>query len=573
MLRFILLLFISILSFQTTEAQLYPRYNLAGYPAKAPKSFVLMSDKAMDQNEWTIKSEEGKPLLSKAFGSSIAPAGAHTPKPFNYLIDFSSIRKPGRYFFLQDGQELFSFEIKNNPYQHLLPQMVGYLKSQRSGVAVPPAQKIGHSGDARCRVYQRQNNLNNRWEATPEEKHLDMAGGWYDAGDYLKFTLTTAYTTYFLLRAYETLPAIASNSEIRKQLWEEAEWGLSYLLKTMPDDHTFIIQVGNAEDHKQGSRMPYDDALNGKRHAYSALSTPQMGLTAAALSLGAQLLSSQSGGRSQAAVYRTKATQIYRLATTVASAPTAWFEEGWEKFYSDQSGHDNMELAAVELYRTTQEEKYLEDAILYAGQAGAGWWSSWGNLNMVAHLRLHAYAPSQVERFLQQDLQNFQSIARQRGNIWGLPHAYTWASLYSFLEVGSAALQYAALDIANQPFEKIASDVLDYTLGKNNWGVAMIASPDISPSVQNIYTQKIQLHPEVHLPYGAIAEGPGDKKTHDELKDYFAIPDNHPFEAFNTNEVVFYDHSSDFQCMETTIGGLADALYFFSLVHQKWEKP
>ena len=44
------------------------------------------------------------------------------------------------------------------------------------------------------------------------------------------------------------------------------------------------------------------------------------------------------------------------------------------------------------------------------------------------------------------------------------------------------------------------------------------------------------------------------------------------FEAFNTNDAVFYDYDSDFQCMETTISGMADGIYFFTLINKIYGK-
>src|SRR4030042_911777 len=34
-------------------------------------------------------------------------------------------------------------------------------------------------------------------------KQIDLTGGWHDAGDYVKFLNTTAYTTYTLLFAFD----------------------------------------------------------------------------------------------------------------------------------------------------------------------------------------------------------------------------------------------------------------------------------------------------------------------------------------------------------------------------------
>ena len=398
---------------------------------------------------------------------------------------------------------------------------------------------------------------------------ISSPGGWYDAGDYLKFTLTTAYTTYFLLRAYESYPVGEKYKEEKALLLDEALWGLSFLMKTMPDDSTFNIQVGNADDHKQGNRMPYRDLLNGKRNAYSAFSSTQMGLTTAALALGASIFSNSSL-KIKPEPYQEKAMQIYKAASKFG--PPAWFEEGWEKFYADDSREDNMELAAVELYRLTKSDRYLEDAKLYAFRAPSGYWSSWANINMVSHLRLFEFAPETVKMGLEQDLKLFKGIADQKGNIWGVPHAYTWATLYSFLGVGSASLAYSKVLEGPEEFEKMGTDVLHYTLGLNNWGAPFVISRTIPGSVKNIYSQMYKLYPDDLTPLGAIAEGPGDRKTHDELMQYFSIPPKNKFEEFNTPQVVFYDNDSDFQCMETTIAGMADGIYFFTLVNKLYGK-
>ena len=552
------------------HAEIYPRYNHAGYASKAAKSCVILSDERLDNLTWTIQNTSSEIVLQGRFDKSISGISEHTPKAFNYEIEFSSLKTAGKYKITIGSSKEFSIEIKNNPTQFLVPEMVSFLKKQRSGVPVSPENQIGHTGDVNCRVYIKHSNANTSWDTTLTERHVDMLGGWYDAGDYLKFTQTIAYTTYFLLRSYEEYPMTETSALEKKVLMEEALWGLQYLLKTMPDDSTFIIQVGNAEDHKQGTRMPYRDNLNGLRHAYSDFSPTQMGLTAASLALAAKIFETTPSIKVKAQPYREKALQIYRKAIAANKVP-AWFEEGWEKFYNDQSGYDNMELAAIELYLLTEEERYLDQAKSYAQKAGPGYWSSWGNLNLTAHLRLVQYAPTIVQPYITTDLTHFNNIASTKGNIWRLPHSYTWATLYSLLGVASAGMVYSKWNEEDVSYGRMGTDVLNYTLGQNNWGTAMVVTDNIPGSVKNIYSQMYTLHPELSSA-GAIAEGPGDKKTHDELMKYFNIPNTNPFEAFNTNTVVFYDYNSDFQCMETTIGGMADGIYFFTLANQLYGK-
>jgi len=546
-------------------AEIYPRYNHAGYSSKEAKSCIILSDENLTGQKWHIKNTSSVLVLQGIFSTSLSGISEHTPKPFNYEIDFSSLKHEGVYTISINSMNDFQIEIKNNPTDFVITEMVGFLSKQRSGVPVAPENKTGHSGDVQCLVYDKKFNSNTSWKPAATERYVNMSGGWYDAGDYLKFTQTIAYTTYFLLRAYEEYPANGQAATDKKALINEAVWGLNYLLKTMPDDSTFIIQVGNAADHKQGMRMPYDDVLNGSRHAYSEFSPTQMGLTAAALALAANIFESHTSLKLKSNLYRDKALQIYKKAIDAHKVP-AWFEEGWEKFYSDESGYDNLELAATEIYRLTQDGSYLDQAKMYAQKAGPAYWYSWGNLNITAHLRLFEYAPLVVQPYITADLTHFNTIATKKGNVWRVPHTYTWATLYSFMGVASSSLVYSKITESDLPYKHIATDVLNYTLGQNNWGTPMIITEKIRASVKNIYSQMYILHPELSS-VGAIAEGPGDKKTHDELMKYFNIPKSNPFEAFNTNSVVFYDYNSDFQCMETTIGGMADGIYFFTLIN------
>ena len=65
-------------------------------------------------------------------------------------------------------------------------------------------------------------------------------------------------------------------------------------------------------------------------------------------------------------------------------------------------------------------------------------------------------------------------------------------------------------------------DVLDYTLGKNNWETAFVASEQIPNSIRNVYSQIYKLEPK-HFPTGDISERPGDRTTHEKVKTYSKI--------------------------------------------------
>jgi len=562
-----LLIFSLIFFFsQPIWAQLYPRFNHVGYSPDAPKVIFIQADQNSSSLKWQLIDSSGQNLLSGILGNSLDSIGKHCPKPFNYKIDLSSIHQVGKYFLsLETHPEKVAFQVKENPTRFIVSDMLRFLRVQRSGTTTTLDSRCSHIGDKNCPIWTKKSASNSSWQLNENHNSVNMLGGWYDAGDYIKFTLTTAYTSYLLLRSYNENPNLFQEKKYSKSslndLLDEAKWGLEYLLKTHPNTNTFIIQVGSADDHKQGERLPHLDELNTKRQAYHAFSPTQMGYTAAALALGAATFQSVDPAFSEKC--KTKAVEIFQKSLNYTE--NAWIEDGWETFYADKNYNDNLELAAIELYHLTQEKHYLVLAKKYMHLAKQAWWSSWANINMVAHERLAEFEPEAIS-YLKADLDYFKGIALEKNNLWATPHPYTWASLYSMLGVANASLLSQKHQIEN--YQLIYESMLDYTLGRNPWGICFVASPSIPNSIRNVYSQVYKLQPKKY-PIGAIAEGPGDRATHDNLKQYFKIPAQNPFEAFQTKDAVFYDLNTDFQCMETTIVGLADGIFFFSLIDKE----
>ncbi|MBK6912731.1 MAG: glycoside hydrolase family 9 protein [Ignavibacteriales bacterium] len=93
---------------------------------------------------------------------------------------------------------------------------------------------------------------------------IDVTGGWHDAGDYIKFFSTAAYTTYMLLFAYEFDEEkfnFDNNGNSVPDILEEARIGLDWLLRCNYAPGKIITQVQDLDDHKLIWRMPEDDSL------------------------------------------------------------------------------------------------------------------------------------------------------------------------------------------------------------------------------------------------------------------------------------------------------------------------
>ena len=453
-------------------------------------------------------------------------------------------------------------------YAQRLNQLIRFLRVARSGTDDTLLSPASHLKDAKAILYRPKGNLSDgKWEIASEHETVDMAGGWYDAADYIKFTLTTAYTTYYLLRSYQEAPEYFTHSLSNSRfvdILDEAKHGLDYLSKTHPSRNQFIIQVSTGDDHKIGYRLPHRDPRDGKREALSAISPAQMGMTAAALALGAEIFE-QVGETSLARAYLAKAQAIYiRAREPDALTQVAFEKDATNDFYRDNNPSDNMGLGAIELYRSTNDSRYLADAKDYAMAAGAGNWAAWCCVTSALNYRLSNETRTAQKR-LSDELLGYRNYDRNQGNIWGIPMRPTWAPLPG----AAIAAAYSGLSLMAELSSdaSLLWDNLDYYFGRNNWGVSFVALPELSRAAVNTYSQVYQLTGE--YPLGAVSEGPGSRTTYEALKPFFKPHDSDEyFKAFNTPAQIFFDNPTNFQTMESTIVGQASAIYLLTIVEK-----
>ena len=534
------------------SADVWIRVNQAGYTPERQKTIVIFSDANIDGKSWQIKNG-GNVVLSGTLSDGDTGNNYHLAHAYtSYSIDFTAIQTVGAYSIEVSGAETQQVIISEDPYSLFATQALMHLRTVRSGV------NNRHMKDAQAIVY----NVSGDWtqgawkEASPR-RTVDMLGGHYDAGDYIKFTLTEAHLAWNILSAYQENPALfttVNSTSGLPDILDEAKYSLDYLAKTFPDENTFVIQVGDRRDHQQyPPRLPEKDALDGRRPALCALSRVHMGSTAAALALGAQIFKDIDAAA--AALYGNKAKAIYARARKNDTQTSAFERDSVNDFYRDENDTDNMALAAAELYRLTNTQSYLNEGISYAPKAGNE--VSWMTWNSFANYRLAQSGDNTAKSRLLQELSNYE-----RDNIWNIPGGYLWASLHRWIEAANTHLRAQRLNGSHElsaPF----MGVLDYTFGHNNWGIAMIASPQLPYSVKNIYNYIYKLTGT--FPTGAVSEGPGDRDTHKAMSNYFQVPVNSPFEKFNTHAGVFYDNGDDFMIQESTIGGQGGFILMLAL--------
>ena len=123
----------------------------------------------------------------------------------------------------------------------------------------------------------------------PDSTFVDASGGWHDAGDQLKYLITTSNATARMLLSYELYPEQFGDQHNAlgqegpngiPDVLDEARWGLDWIhkLHTAPDQ--LIHQIADDRDHR-GWKMPDEDISdygwgpNSYRVAYFATGTPQ----------------------------------------------------------------------------------------------------------------------------------------------------------------------------------------------------------------------------------------------------------------------------------------------------------
>ncbi len=565
--RFTVLFTVLLLAAATTaRAETFLRWNQSGYAAAQPKVLVALSDTDLAGQNWFVL-HGTTVVLRGIFDPSVSGANDNTPFAFNHVADVGALTEAGDYDFVTAGTPPARFRVDAAPYNDRLLSPLRHLRLMRSGSNYTLGRQFSHRGDATAAVWVPAGDpANGKWEPAAPARTVDATGGWYDAGDQIKFTLTSAATTYHLLYAYRLNPAFAakwrSPSEL-PDLLDEAQHGLEFLMKVYPDHDTFVIQVGNATDHTQEPRLPENDKLDGKRPALCALSQVHMGATAAALALGAQVFA-ETGHAEDATRYGDMAKAIYARAREADTITTAFERDEVNDFYHDPDPRDQLALAAMELFTLTKDAAYLEQAKAYAPPAAAE--VSWGDWNWLANAALAPHDPAAKQR-LHEEVAGYLKHAATQGAPWGVPGRYSWGSLHVWIGMANAA----RLGGDSPESRALFWNMTDYVFGRNNWGVSFLFDEGLRNTALHLYSPTYKL---LHkFPTGALSEGPGDRAMHDSLAKYFTIPADDAFRRFNTSAGVFYDNDTDFMCQEATIAGQANLLVLLALAAQPAAAP
>lgn len=180
-------------------------FRLAAQGGQVPQTFVLYDISSGP----TFRTERPLHKTQSDFGDCL-------------VGDFSDVTRLGMYQVQIGDERSIPFFIRPDAWRRTLPKAVGYHKYQRCGVAVPGVHPVCHLDDARRR---------------DNGQHVDVTGGWHDAGDLRKWMDATMMNGFGLLHVARSLgeswdPAGSGLAPVR----EEVRWGNRYFLKMQDTD-------------------------------------------------------------------------------------------------------------------------------------------------------------------------------------------------------------------------------------------------------------------------------------------------------------------------------------------------
>ncbi|XP_064604141.1 endoglucanase 4-like [Liolophura sinensis] len=404
-------------------------------------------------------------------------------------------------------------------YDEVLMKSLLFYAAQRSG-KLPANNPISWRGDS----------------ALNDGKDVghDLTGGWYDAGDHVKFGLPMAASTTILAWGLLQWKDAYQSSGQLDRMYDCIKWPLDYFLKAHTGPNELYVQVGDGSaDHGYWGRP---ENMTMARPSYK-ISTSKPGSdvageTAAAMAAGYLVFKNKNPAYANKLLSHAK--QLYDFSKNhkglySTSVPAA------AAYYRSASYEDEAVWAGCWLYYATNDAKYLADAEKHhPAIAGGAWGQSWDEKDAGANLLLYKFTKKDTYK---QDIVQTYKDWMPGGSITytpkGLAWRLEWGPLRYAQNMAMIALMAADYGINPASYRKWAMSQVHYALGDagRSFVVGFGKNPPTKPHHRSASCPDIPAtcdweheqtkDPDPHVLYGALVGGPGRSDDYvDERSDY-----------------------------------------------------
>ncbi|XP_075491684.1 endoglucanase 17-like [Primulina tabacum] len=228
-------------------------------------------------------------------------------------------------------------------YRDALTKSILFFEGQRSG-RLPPNQRI---------TWRKSSGLSDGAAV-----HVDLVGGYYDAGDNVKFGFPMAFTTTMLSWSVIEFGGLMKGE--LQNAKEAIRWATDYLLKATAHPDTIYVQVGDAgKDHACWER-PED--MDTPRSVFKIdKNTPGTEVAAeTAAALAAASLVFRKSDPNYSKILARRAMGVFEFADKYRGAYSNGLRQFVCPYYCDFSGYqDELLWGAAWLHKATRNPNYL----------------------------------------------------------------------------------------------------------------------------------------------------------------------------------------------------------------------
>jgi endoglucanase len=590
------------------------RVNQLGYATGSQaKRAYLMASGTENGATFSVKNSSGATVYSAPIGANLGKWSASFPDV--YALDFPAVATPGTYSISVAGpisaqSPPFRIGTAANVYAKALANSLSFYQTERDGPGFVPSalrRAPGHLNDQSAMTYATPHANTSggfKGDLTPLGVRINAAGGWWDAGDYLKFVQTTSYTIDLLLAGVRDFPGEMGSGSPASNFAAEAKFGARWLLRMWDDPtKTLYYQVGIGEgnaktigDHDIWRLPQADDTYGGTDPLYryirhrpvfragprgSLISPNLAGRAAAALAEAFQVYKTSDPAFAKHCLLA--AEHIFDLANTAPSGNLLTVIPF--SFYPETEWRDDLELGAAELYLAVAGGSLPSglphvDPLFYLGKA-AHWANAYitgpndaaDTLNLydvsgLAHYELYraiaqAGNPPGLEvtrAGLLADLRRQLDTAVAQGSTEPFGFGFPW-DVWDTTSHGAGlsvmASEYDQLT-GTQAYGAYSQEWLANILGANAWGSSFIVGDGTTfPHCLQHQVANLAGHLDGTSPVlaGAAVEGPNGTATSGLVTGMNLCPANgvDTFAPFNGHHAEWQDNMQSFSNTEPAV--------------------
>lgn len=524
-----------------TQAQI--RLNQVGmYPSQEKTAVIEGTAKSVTiKDAATGKKAAVKPRVLRT-------ATSPWSKKQRTVVDFSALTKPGTYT-ISSGSETATFTISDEALHDVTAATLKAFYLIRSGMAIDKqyagvyARPCGHP-DTEVLIHPSAASL-----GRPAGSKISSPGGWYDAGDYNKYIVNSAFSIGIVLCSYEQnrgyYDALSVNiPESKNQtadLLDEMMYNLRWML-TMQDPYDGGVYHKLTTPNFEGFVMPTD--CKQQRYVVQKSTTATLDF-AAVMAQAARIFKGNKD-------YPTFADEAARAAM----AAYGWAERNPRVLYQqrrltnpavstgeygDFNTTDEWYWAATELYLLTGDQQFADVAAKNQPKRFSA--PTWGNVAALGtyELLMHPQStinnpPSTIHHQLSTSLLSYcdSLIATTKASSFqtpcgNSPRDFGWGCLAETFGANGLTLCIANRLTGDAKYLAAAQQNADYVLGRNATGYCYITG----------FGSKSPMHPHhriseadgIDAPFpGLVAGGPNPGQQ--DIAEVKTYPSKQPDESF-----------------------------------------